>query len=239
MYNRLAKKIFAWCGPISLICFFAGMIIAGFFPPISPSTTKAEIVALYQENRTGLLVGMNIVMMGGMFVFPFIALMTQQMLRIKGACSTMAYGQLAAGTFGVVGFSFPGIFFLIAAYRADQSPDILYFINDFGWIFTVLPWPFQFMVNIFIGLAILSDKGTPAVFPRWFGYFSLWMAVLLVPASALVFFESGPFSWSGIFPYYIPGAVFGLYFNILAVLLVKAIDQEYLESRGDSYSQEV
>lgn len=229
MKNPIAKKVFAWCGPISLICFFAGMIIAGFFPPISPSTTKAEIIALYKENHTGLLIGMNIVMLGGMFVFPFIALMTQQMLRIKGACPTLAYGQLAAGTFGVVGFSFPGILFLIAAYRVDQAPDVLYFMNDFAWIFTVLPWPFQFIVNIFIGLAVLSDKSERPVFPRWFAYFSFWMAVLLVPASLIVFFQSVPFSWSGIFPYYIPGIVFGLYFNILAVLLVKAIDQENSE----------
>jgi hypothetical protein len=229
MYNVRARKVFAWCGFAALNLFFIGLIVSGFFPPLSPSLTEAEVVARYQENHFNILIGMNIVMIGGVLVFPFVGLTTELLLKIKGA-EAFAYTQLAAGAVSVFFVNMPGVFFLIAAYRTDTPAEILYFMNDFAWIMTVLPWPFQVVVNVAIALAILSDKSETPVFPRWFGYCGLWIALLFTPASLLVFFDRGPFAWSGLFPFYLVGVMFAVYWITLAVLMVKAINREALEA---------
>jgi hypothetical protein len=226
MYSKTIQKWMAYSGPISVTVFFIGIIIAGFMPPPSPSLSQQEVVDFFRENRTRILIGMNIMMVCGIFVFPFIALVSQYMLRMKGTSPALAYGQLAAGTMGVAFFSVPGILFIITAYRPDRMAELIYLMYDFSWIVTVLPWPFQFAVNIFIALAVLGDKSENPVFPRWMGFFSCWMAVLLMPASVLCFVHDGPFAWNGIFPFWIPGTVFGIYFCTLAYVLIRAVNND-------------
>ena len=46
-----------------------------------------------------------------------------------------------------------------------------------------------------LSVAILLDKNTKPVFPRWSGYFKIWVAMIWVPAGIIPFFKTGP--WRG------------------------------------------
>ena len=56
--------------------------------------------------------------------------------------------------------------------------------------------------------AAILNKADQDVFPRWLGYFNVWVAVLLLPAVLLPFFKHGPFAWHGIFEFWLAALVF-------------------------------
>ena len=51
-------------------------------------------------------------------------------------------------------------------------------LNDMGWLpFTGIIYAI-FVQNLVIGVAVLSDRRAQPVYPRWYGYFCLWTALL-------------------------------------------------------------
>ena len=48
-----------------------------------------------------------------------------------------------------------------------------------------------------IAFCVLSDKKPQPVFPRWFGFFNLWIATGFLVGEAVAFSQVGPFAWNG------------------------------------------
>ena len=235
--HTTTQKVCAWSGLAGMLIFFLGLVIAQFFPPPSPSLSPEAVAAIYQENATGIRIGMILLMASGVLTAPFVALISIYMRRIEGnRTPVLAYSQLVAGAAGIIFFVVPGVFFLMTAFRPDRPIEITYMLNDFSWIMTVIPWPPAFMQCILIGAVILKDKSTAPIFPRWLGYLNFWIAVLFLPGSLLAFFYSGPFAWNGLFPFWVAGGVFGTWYIAMLVMLLKAINQEALEGAGQDSS---
>lgn len=219
------QKLCAWSGVAGIAMFFGGMLVAGVFPPPSPSRSMEEVVAFYQDNASRVLAGFLLIMISGMFVMPLVAVISVQLKRIEGSqAPVMTYTQLVSGAVGCVFITLPPVFFLATAFRPERLADITYFINDFAWIMFIIIWPPAFMQCLSIGIAILRDKSPVPVFPRWVAYLNFWVAVGFLPGSLLVFFKSGPFAWNGLFPWWIPATVFGLWFIVMVTAVLKAVD---------------
>jgi hypothetical protein len=90
----------------------------------------------------------------------------------------------------------------------------------------ILPWPPIFGQLGALIVAIFHDRSAAAVFPRWLGFFNLWVALLLLPASMIIFFKTGPFAWTGVIGFWIPAAVFGVWYIVMTVVLLRAIRDE-------------
>lgn len=223
MNARTVEKLCAWSGIVALAMFFAGLVIAGFFPPLSPSLSPEALAQHYREHRIGILAGMVLVLISGMFYAPLVGVISAQLHRIPQLTPALIYTQLAAGAAGIIFFIVPAVLFLATAYRAERSPELLHLMNDLSWIMLVIPWPTFFMQNLVIGAAILMDRGETPVFPRWLAYFNFWVAIGFVPGALLPFFTSGLFAWSGLFVFWLAGSVFGAWFLVMLVMLLKAI----------------
>lgn len=52
---------------------------------------------------------------------------------------------------------------------------------------------------------------------------NLWLFVLLLPGQMIFFFETGPLAWNGVLAFYLPFAVFGLWFPIAFWVLRRAV----------------
>ncbi len=226
MLNSTAQRLCAWSGIVGVTFFFLAFFLAGFIPPPGPSLTQDEVVAMYQQNTTGIRIGMLFMMISGMFIAPLVAVISLHLRRIEGVSPLMTYTQLSAGSVGILFFIIPAVLFLVTAFRPDRPPELTYLMNDFSWIMTVIVWPPAFMQNIAIGVAVIGDKSPKPIFPRWLGFFNFWIALLFVPGSLLPFFKTGPFAWNGVFAFWIPGSVFCLWFIVMLVLLLKAIKQQ-------------
>jgi hypothetical protein len=204
--------------------------LAKFIPVPSPTLSASEVAAIYSNNTNGIRFGMLLMSISGAIFAPFVAVISVQMKRIEGVSPILTYTQLSSGSIGALFFIIPAIIFGAAAYRPDRPPELTLLLNDLAWFFAVMPVAAAFMQNIAIALAIFSDKRASPVFPRWLGFFNIWVALLFAPGGLITFFKTGPFAWNGLLAFYVAGTVFAAWFFVMVTMLIKAIDQQAKES---------
>jgi hypothetical protein len=205
----------AWCGPAYLILLFAGWGgLAGFLPPIAPSKNAAQIAHIFQDNTTGIRVGMVLVMWSaGVFIF-FAASIARFLSKIEGESGVLTYGAVIGGVGNMVLTFYPALWWLVAAYRPERAADLTYIFNDMAWLQFIGGVSMFAAIPISIGIAAFIDKSSDPVFPRWAGYFNFMCVMLIIPDQLLFFFHSGPWSWNGLFGLWIPVTLFGGWFLV-------------------------
>ena len=222
--NTNSQMACAWSGIAFVIVFTIGLWpFANFMPPMSPTLTPDEIAALYGGNTLPIRFGTLVMMFSAALIIPFVAVIATQMKRIEGEHSVLTVTQISGGTVGVVVFVAATVCWTTAAFRPDRSPELIQLINDFGWIFFLMTFGAFVIQNFAIGFAIFGDKSSEPIFPRWLGFFNLWVAILFVPGGLLTFFKTGPFAWDGIFVWWVPLTVFFGWYLTMFIFLRKAI----------------
>ncbi len=217
----------AWCGllyPAGLI--LGWWVIAGFVPPHLPSAGADEIAAIFQSDYLRIRIGMVMVMFAAMIIIPFSALLGDVLTRIEGRAGVLTYSALLGGAGTMVLTFYPAIWWLIACYRPERAAELVHLLNDMSWL--------QFIggVSLFmtmpgaIAIAAFCDTSARPVFPRWVGYFNVWVILLILPDQLMFFFHAGPFAWNGLFGFWIPFVAFGSWFVVTFVLLRKAIRRD-------------
>jgi hypothetical protein len=167
----------------------------------------------------------------GSLLVPFYAVISVQLKRIEGALAPMTYTQLIAGLFAVVPFILFPVLFCVAVFRPERSPQEVMLLSDLAWVFMLMVVPPVIVQFFAIGIAILADRRESPVFPRWVAFFTFWCAVLGVPGVIIVLFKTGPFAWNGLFGFYIPAGLFGVWTFVMAAQLLKAIGRQEPASR--------
>lgn len=226
--NRRMQLACVWTGPVMIVGWVAAFVVlARFIPPPSPGKSPAEVVAMYREHTDAIRLGLIITLFASALLVPFAAVITAQMKRIEGPRSVMAWTQLISAGLLSLEFIIPLMIWQTAAYRLDaNSAEIVRMLNDLGWLMFVGVISSAVVEFGSIGLAILADERDSGVFPRWAGYFNVWVAILVIPAGVVPFFKSGPFAWNGAFAFFLPLAVFAAWITVMTILLRRAIDTE-------------
>ena len=224
MMNAKSQILCALCGILCPLIFFGGLWpAAGFFPPPPPLEGAADIAAYYQAHTNGIRLGALLIMISAAFYIPFTAAIGAQMRRIEHPLTpVLTYTQLGAGFCSAWLFLLPGLVWTAAAFRPERPPDITQAFNDFAWIVTVMPFMLAVTQNLALGFTIISDKQPEPIFPRWVGFFNLWVALLFLPGGLLTFFKAGPFAWNGILAFWVPACVFGPWFFVISISVMRA-----------------
>jgi hypothetical protein len=217
----------AWCGVVFVLVFFPGLILSGFFPPIPPSHTAAQVAHQYQEHHTAIRAGCLIMMIATGFTIPWAAVVSTQMARIEGRWTPLCYTQLAAGAVGYVAATMPLMIFMAAAYRPERDPALTQTLNDLAWIPFIVNWPPAMAQAGSIAVAIFSDRRPDPVYPRWVGYFLVWACIAFTPASLLVFVKSGPFAWNGLLSFWLAATFFGSFFLVMSWATIRAVRRQF------------
>ncbi len=226
--NPGVQRLCVWAGVAFTVLFAIGFWpVAGFMPPPSPSLSAEQLAALFAQHGTRIRIGLQLCMVAAALFFPFTAAMSIQIKRIEGNYSPLAYTQLAAGTGSTLVFLFPVMNLQAAAYRIDRAPQTIQAISDMAWIPFVGLLCVPMVQNICLALAIFTDAGERPVFPRWAGYFNIWVGASYIPAVLLVFVHSGPEAWNGILVWYLGAAAFFSWILVMAVLLLRAIRRQH------------
>ena len=229
--NARSQILCAWCGILCPLVMFIGLWpAAGFFPPHLPSASADEIAAIYQRDATGIRIGMIAILIAGALYAPFTAAIAAQMRRVEHQRTpVLTYTQLAAGIASILLFIVPAMIWTAAAFRPERNPEITQALNDLGWLFFVMPFVLGFTQNLALGFTIIGDKRPKPVFPRWLGYFNFWIALLFVPGCMVTFFKDGPFAWNGLLAFWLPATVFGPWFFVVSIFVMKAAKQQALD----------
>ena len=96
-------------------------------------------------------------------------------------------------------------------------------LNDFAWLSFVTVFSPPLAQYACIGLAVLMDKGTQTIFPRWLGFLNLWVVLLIIPSGLAVFFKTGPFAWNGLRAFWLAIAAFGSWVSVMLFYTIRAL----------------
>jgi hypothetical protein len=230
--NPKVQRICLWCGPVALGVFFAGLLIAGWFPPPSPHDNALQVAHMYQTHTDRIRIAALIIALAGALTAPYVAVISTQMKRIEGPSGPLSQIQLGCGVLGVLLFTIPTFFWQAAAYDPHRSPQITQALHVAGWLPLIAAIFPAIVQNFSIAGAIFTDKRANPVFPRWLGYANIWIATLFLPSGLVLFFHHGPFAWNGIFTFWLAATVFGIWFVLMMICMLKAIAQQESEAEA-------
>jgi hypothetical protein len=226
MDNRVAisvtERLCMWSGVAMLVTFFTGFVMGGFVPPPNPSFSAAEIAAFYAENADMKRIGIILLSVGGLLMFPFGLVIAAEMRRMLNRPSVVVYMQIAGITFFGAGTVIYAFMLLTITFRADRPDDLVLLLSDIAWLAYNGIWHPGTLMALAVAGAVFNDRhaGRPGHWPRWLGWLSLWYAFTSAVAIFLLFFKTGPFSWRGLFPFWMGAAsFFGWWACVFVVML--------------------
>ncbi|MCQ4121358.1 hypothetical protein [Rhodococcus tibetensis] len=211
-------RALAWTPLIYLVVFGIGWLIFGhFFPPFSPADSAQEIADQFMERRVPILFGSVLIMVATMILMPMSALLVMIIRKIEGQTGVLTLIMaFTTTTYMVMNFFVP-FGFALATFRPDRNPELVQFAGDFAFMQFMGGIPMFWMFWVVAAIASFISSRTPdPVFPRWFGYFNVWCALLYIPELLIFFFKTGPFAWDGVVGFWIPAVVFIAWFVVTA-----------------------
>ena len=199
----------AWCGIAVIILMLGGLaVIAGFFPPHPPSAGAEEIAEIYRSNFYRIRIGLIIMMFSSAAMIGFTSATSVLISKIEGKHGFLSNAYLISGYGLALLIFYPAIWWLIGAYRPDRDIELIYLMNDAGWLQFVgglfIGWP---MFIILAAAAFVDNEDNPYL-PRWYGYLNAWATIAFLPGQIIFFVYSGPFAWDGLLGFYIPLTAF-------------------------------
>jgi hypothetical protein len=233
------QRICIWCGPPLMAAFFVGLIAAHWFPPPSPGDSAEETARFYQQHTDGIRICALMSFLAGALLAPPVAVISSQIRRIEGPLPTLANIQFGLG--GIIGgllFIIPGLFWGVAAFDPGRDPQITEALHSAGWLSLIVVVFPALLEYVSIAIATFTDRRADPVFPRWFGYFNLWVAGLLLPSMLILFFHHGPFGWNGIFTFWLAATVFTIWLVAMLVVCLRAIAQQEAEEAAQQEAEE-
>ena len=229
--NRYLELACAYGGMIFAVLFGIGFLgLAKFVPPLDPAATAEQTAALFRDNVNGIRTGLLVSYIGCVFYLAFGASINAETQRIVGVPKVLVKLQSAAFSSSVLLVAGPMIVWLTAAFRAEDQPsaELIQALNDFGWISFLFGWVPFVTWYMATGAAILCSTDTKnPIYPRWAGYLGVMLGLGQTTASLLIYFKTGPFSWDGLFAWWLPATEFFLWFVVMTILTDKAINRRY------------
>jgi hypothetical protein len=218
----------ARCGPAFVIIFFAGLIISGQFPVLSPNMAPEQLAAFYRTDTNIIRSGLLISFVASALYLPFTAVISTQLRRMEGSTPILAYAQFAGGMGTIVALLLTTSLLIIAAYRPERAPEITQALHDASWITNVITLNTYCIQYAAIARAVIKDNdySDEPIFPRWIIYINYLTGLSFIVDVMLAFYRTGPFAWNGLLALYVPATFFGAWFFCMAHVLTKAIRKQ-------------
>lgn len=208
------QKVMAWSGTAFLILLFGGCIIAGLLPPPAPSETAEQAAQFWATDAGTKRFGLVVLLVSSIMQLPFGVLIAMRIKRLEGEFSPLAYVQLMACTVSVLAVVFPVFIWAAASYRPERDPEITQMLNDFGWLMLIMNVMGAVFQALSIGVAVVGYRFAEPIWPRWFGYFNLWLAFLFCGGLMAVMFKDGIFAWNGLIGLWMGAGLVGVWYIV-------------------------
>jgi hypothetical protein len=226
------QRICIWSSVPLMLALFAGLVIAGWLPLPAPSRSAAEVQQDYVQHTGRLRAGFLLMMLSSPLWLAWVTAVSLQMRRMEGRLGPLSLLQLAFGWIGVVAFMAPPLLWLVAAYRADtQSPEVTQMLHDLGWLGFIGTGVLAMLQLLVLAVAILTDRNSTPVLPRWLGYGAVWVSIIFIPGFFVFFFFDGPLAWNGLLAFWLPIGAFVLWWVPLTKCMLDAVGREEATAR--------
>jgi hypothetical protein len=227
-----SQRILVWMTIVGTVIYGSCMLfLFHMFPPPSAQWPAERIAQFYQEHTTEIKVGAMICGWTGAFFLPISVVIAAQMRRIETNGPVWSWLALTGGALTTVYLTLPPMLWGVAAYTPTRAPEITATFHEFA-VLTIITTD-QFFIFLWVAIVVICLTPTSVVaspFPRWFGYYSAWCALIFEPGAIAFLPRTGPFAWNGLLTFWIPFCVFGSWMVVISVLLLKALGRQAVES---------
>lgn len=227
--NTRSQAACAWAGLVGLLLILVGFVVSGYILPPHADLTPEQLTDFYTGNLFGIRLGCLLMMLGTGGYAAMLSVVYVQLRRIEGPRSVMAVLGTIGGVVAYVLLTLFVIFLAAAAFRPERGSEITQTLHDLGWFMAFLAAVPFMLQGLGTGLAVLGDRGSRPVYPRWVGYAGLWVVVLLLPGDLLLFFHTGLFAYHGLISYWVALFTFGGWMALLSVMALLAARAEARE----------
>jgi hypothetical protein len=222
--SRVGERIIYWTWvPLLATLIAAFLLFPGFIPPVSPRASAAEVAEFYRQDLSRVRYSMILFNWFGVALIPFVLLIAERMRGMAHRTPVLRYCVIGVAGAAPIVFLTSTVFWLLAAFRPDRSPDLTLLTNDLAWITFTCGVPFLVALFLFLALAIFWDDQPEPVFPRWVGWFNVAMALAVAPAAFAGLARSGVFAWDGFVSFWVKNIAFALWVVVMASVLRPAM----------------
>jgi hypothetical protein len=218
------ERVIFWTLPaVAVVWIAAFFLFPGFVPPMSPKASPAEVAAFYSDHTARVQYSMILFNWFCVALIPILMLIVERMRLMAHRTPVLRYCVIGVAGAAPIAFLTATVFWLIAAFRPERSPEVTQMCNDLAWITFTCGVPFLIALCLFLAIAISFDAQDDPVFPRWVSYFNVAIAAALVPACFAGFTLSGAFAWNGFLSFWVRNVAISLWIVVMAIMLSKAM----------------
>ena len=225
--SRDGERIIYWTWvPLLAILIAAFVLFPGFIPPVSPRASATEVADFYRQDLSRVRYSMILFNWFGVALIPIVLLIAERMRGMAHRTPVLRYCVIGVAGAAPIVFLTSTVFWLLAAFRPDRSPDLTLLTNDLAWITFTCGVPFLVALFLFLALAVSWDDQAQPVFPKWVAWFNVAIAVAVAPAGFAGLAESGVFAWDGFVAFWVKNIAFALWIVVMAKALWAAMRHE-------------
>jgi hypothetical protein len=221
------ERVIFWCLPaVAVTWVVAFFLFPGFVPPMSPESSATEVARFYSENLSRVRYSMILFNWFGVALIPMLMLICERMRLMAHRTPILRYCMIGIAGAAPIDLLTSTIFWLIAAFRPDRSPELILLCNDLAWITYICGVPFLIGMCLFLAIGIFYDDQPQPVFARWVAWFNVVVAIALAPAAFAAFTLTGPFAWDGFVSFWVRNFAITSWIVVMAVMLRQAMTRD-------------
>ena len=185
--NATAMRIFVAAGVVLVaMLLIAQHLIIGFVPPPSPQLSAQEIANIFITRKDRILAGCVLQVITWSFYGIWATPIVMFIRKTERSWPMFTFASLINLGCCSVFFILVPMTWAVIAYRAETlDPAIIQIMNDWVWFDWLYTWPPYSVWMFILSAAILLDRNSPTIYPRWVGYYNLWSGILIITACTI------------------------------------------------------
>jgi hypothetical protein len=230
--SERGQKILVWWAVIFTAIYGVALrFLLHMMPPPSATWSPERVAQFYVEHGAEIKVGATIASWTSAFMLPLAIVIAIQMSRHEKGTPVWSISAGASGAMMSIFLVLPPLFWGVAAFTPTRAPEITTTMHELALL--TLVTTDQFYIFMWVGVVVICltpDRVIHSPFPRWFGYFTAWTALMFEVGAVAFLTRTGPFAWNGLLVFWSPLTLFGAWIAVTAVLLLKAINKQAADS---------
>lgn len=239
-FSVRSQIVIMWWGiGLAIAYTLAYVFLLQQLPLKDPAWAPEQVASWYVQNQTKVKLGAVINGWTGAFLLPILTVLVVQMARVEiGGWKIWSALSLVSGALTSLFLMLAPIFFGVAAYTAPRrNPEVTTLMHELAsltMVTTDQPYIFLWIAVTVTALRPATQSVRHNPFPRWWGYTSLWIAVMFEAGACGFIPRSGPLAWNGLLVFWSPVVLFGVWLTIQCWLIFRALRGQLQQTESES-----
>jgi hypothetical protein len=226
--SERSQRVLIWWGVIFAVIYGLALgLLLNMIPPPSAKLSAVQIAHWYAIRHTKIRIGAVIASWTSAFMLPIAIAIAEQIRRQEKGSRVWTWCVLSGGGLMSMFLVLPPLFWGVAAFTPHRAPQVTSIMHELGML--TLTTTDQYYVFMWVAICVISfipatAKHSP--FPRWYGYFTAWTAIMFEAGAFAFLPRTGPFAWNGLLVFWVPLTLFGLWIAVTSYQLLGALRRQ-------------